>query len=809
MLKTFRFDLPKVSCAACAALIEATFENKILPLKDSEKKITVKSFSASIPRRQLIITVDDDDLPEALVEKNILAALDDNAVDAVPRGTQKSFIRRHIFKGMLGIVSGIGFLALSIFSGGLPLLATYILTGVSTMLSLYLGKESFVETYIRITKTRTLEMSALYSASAITAITVSIASLFVPWLPGMLDAALLIFGFRNLGIAIEEKAGQEVTAGLSFQESVASTIEVKEGDEFVQRDLGKIKVGDIIRVLPEQTIPLDGNAISKDGLVNTKIFNGAIAAQTITNGASLIAGMIVKSNEPLLIEVTHKKAQSYLAQLDAKIELAEHEKEKAPLQTYAEKVLAWFVPGVFMIATAAAIGVSLLLNPVLAIQFATSLLVSACPCTLGSIVPLAVTVGIAKAAHHGVLFKNGKAVQAAAQTNIVIFDLNGTLTEGDYQVENVKFFDTECDRDDVLACLYKLEENSTHAVGVAIRTYLEKNYKSAAMNRKIEPVSTSHHAGSQLLIDNKHFAIGNIKMMEDAGIDVSPYRLLNGSDQRVFFARDQQLVGYITLKDPLRPEAPMVVDALIKQGKDVRICTGADLATAQHYAEALNIPFDNVIADCNSHDKAAYITALKAEKNLVAMIGDAENDALPLTQSNLGIFIKSDILKADKSEEQANVIIQKSSLLPVLSAFTIGKQTVKNIHQNLVISFAYNFTTLSLTAGLLFGVGFALNPAVGVALMIMQASMVLLNVYRFKKTSVLGTSARVIPAPQPKLNHTAKILQELSYTNGNTKDYQVEPEVLPTPQPPKLTVVDVVATVKPEEPVNGRAYRMN
>lgn len=754
MTKKLKLSMPNVMCAACVTSIENTLDGltqlkiREIEIWDKEKKVKVrkKCYRVNIPRKLLLLEVEDNGMEESKLYDIIINALDETGNPAEKFTTQlQPSLWPHVLKAVLGIGMGLALLGLSAFGVGIPMFIMYILTGVSVALSLYLGKESFLTSYKKIRKSGTLEMNSLFAVSSLVAIGVSIAALFVPWLPMMLDAALMIFGFRHLGIAIEEKAKRNITSGLNFKQRTPKKVLLKISDDlFEERDIETIKPGNIIRIISNQLVPLDGICKTKKARIDTSIMDGATNPRVFTSGGELVAGMRLESKNPLDMEVTHNIENSFLAQLDKKMEQAEM--QKAPLETAAEKILKYFVPGVFLLAGIAAIAAAFFLNPALAVQCATSLLVSACPCTLGTIVPLAITVGMNKAAKQGVEFKSGKALQIAAETDTVIFDLHGTLTEGVYQVKELSLVrEFENEHDDLRACLYELEKDSEHAVGKAIKLYLQNKIPTRnSSSRKIEDIPGEHHAGKKLKINDVSYLAGNSTMMLESGVDLSAYQELittHMQEQVVFFARDNKVVGHILLEDPLKAEALSVVQELQRSSQQVHICTGADRQNALYYAQQLNISPDRVLADCvpiqgttitQTNSKSAYIQKLQDKNKKVAMIGDAENDIVPFKACNLAILVKSKSTSATL-RENVDVIIQKSSLLSVLSTFSVARKTVGNIKQNLGISLGYNLAVLVASSILIFAIGFAINPGLGVAMMIVQAGLVLLNVYRLKK----------------------------------------------------------------------------
>lgn len=646
----------------------------------------------------------------------------------------EKILSSHWFLGALGCSTGIALLIATLVSGGLPLVAMIPLAGLSVLLTTALGARSYYEAWKKLTVSRGVTMDTLFAISTLTVIGVSIASFFVPWLPMMFEVGLLIYGFRHIGIAIENTIKEKISSA-QFQDRAPKIVKLSTKNGITETPLYQIKPDDVIIISPGEIIPVDGICIEESMIYDT-IITGAILPRHFRPGDKVLAGMrLAIDAQPLKIHVTKTAKESYLARLDAGI--AQSINEKAPLEIKTERILTYFVPTVIALSVISGVIIGTFFTPALAIQCAISVLVSACPCTLGLIIPLAVKTGIHKAAENGVRFKNSKILQQAEQIDTVVFDLNGTLTQG---IPKVKHFSVLAgaglSENQLLDLCYTLEEKSAHPIGKAIYSYANKNIPHQFIATHL---NDSHHAGIEGTINNEHYTIGSLTLMREKGIltgEVEKYPDLEAGDSMVFIAKGNTLIGYIIITDPLRKDALQTVNALMAMGKDVHLCTGADEKTANRYAKALGIK--KVHAGCvattmeqGDKSKTAYIKSLQNKGHKVAMVGDAANDTQAIAASDFGIAVLS--TDSDElTEQQAGAIIQSGTLLPIVSAFTISKQTVSNIKQNLILSFSYNLVSVLLAGGLLVSIGFSLPPAIGVIIMAIQACSILLNVYHFK-----------------------------------------------------------------------------
>ncbi|WP_133127938.1 heavy metal translocating P-type ATPase [Legionella nagasakiensis] len=774
---TYCFSLPGIRCVNCVRPIEEVLRTC--------KTVRIEEFSVEVIEKKLTVRITDDGRSPATIRQLIREALDDVGVEAVDiesaleethsslpdaldrvdvepverevhtpdspvqaaeRQRKKSaffkkILNSHWFLGFLGTGGGVALLILSLTGITFSLPVMIALGAGSIVLSLILGAESYYEAIKKLTKTKALTMDTLFAISTFTVMLVSVAAFFFPWLPMMFEASLLIFGFRHIGIAIEESIKQTIDLGKHFKDRVPNVVRQLTHGTMEQKLLRALKPGDVILINPGEIIPIDGVCDVEESHIFDTIVTGSTLPRQIKRGESLLAGMVLaKGAPPLHLRVSALAKDSYLAQLDNHI--ARTNFEKAPLETATNKILQYFIPTVILFALGAAMVISFFFPPALAIKCAVAVLVSACPCTLGFITPLAVKIGMNKAAEHGVQFKSAKTLQEAEQIDGVVFDLNGTLTTG---VPSVSHYEVVADggltANDLMAYAAVLERHSQHPVAKAVCKFAKEQKIGLGAEVHVSEVDQSSHSGLTAKIDGELYILGNQDMMIEHGIvthDLAMTRKPVGGDSMIYLARGNKLVGSIVLSDPLRHNARHAVDSLKALGKQVYVCTGADATTAKRYAKLLDIPTANIRAACAGssgaliNDKEAYIKQLKRRGHRVAMIGDAANDAVAIAASDFGIAIKS--RHGDEvTQQQAGAVIQSGSLLPVVSAFAVAQQTVGNIKQNLLMSLGYNLVSMMVAGGLLLAIGISLNPAVGVALMILQSSLLLLNAYRFKQ----------------------------------------------------------------------------
>lgn len=748
MSKPFIFYVDGMHCISCSNTIEHALRQnnqyKIdyvhIDLTTSDpKKVTVIIANANETQesiwQQLKNHIEDvgftcrENTYQPLIPQKKIEKKQDNSIQTI-----KNFFSSHWFLGGLGSLLGLTLLISFLVIPSLPLTVMIGLASLSTLFTLILGASSFYDAWKKFIKSSTLTMDSLFTISTICILIVSVASFFVPGLPMMFEAGLLIYGFRHIGLAIEETLKEKIHPG-RFQDKAPQNARLVLESGIYNLPLSAIQTKHLIKILPGEIIPLDGECEQDSSIYNT-IIKGSSVPQHYLKGDKVLAGMrLAEDAQPLELRVLNTSEHSYLARLDAAIE--QSLLEKAPLELKTQKLLNYFIPSVIALAIICGIGLSFFFPAAIVIQSVLSILVSACPCTLGLIIPLAVKTGMHKAGEYGVYFKNAKVLQEAEQIDTIVFDLNGTLTQGIPSVKNYNLLtSSQLKLTDFFNLCASLEHTSHHPFAKAINFYAQA-YKPTPY--KVTEINTSHHAGITGFIKGVPYAISGSKLMQELKIDTAKIEneiQLEAGDSIVYLAKEKELLGYLVLTDPLRKDALNLVQHLQDQGKDIYLCTGSDENTAQRYAKYLGIK--NIHANYHAttlkeqdKSKPSLIKNLQQQNKKVAMIGDAANDSHALAASNLGIAVLSQ--NSDELiQKYAGAVIQKDSLMPIASLFEISKHTVSNINQNLLITTGYNAAAFLISAGL------RISPALGAFLMIVQAGIVLGNVYRFKKQALIN-----------------------------------------------------------------------
>jgi len=479
----------------------------------------------------------------------------------------------------------------------------------------------------------------------------------------------------------------------------------KEEEEIVV-DADSIVIGDIVVAKPGDKIAADGVVVYGESSVDESMITGESIPVDKKIGDKVI-GATINKNGYIRFRATAVGSHTILASI---IEMVERARvSKAPIQRIAGKAVRYFIPIVLFIAAASSIYWLFIAEQSIAFAitiFATVLVVS-CPCALGIATPMVVSLGIDKAAREGVLIKGGEYLEKLANIDTVIFDKTGTLTKGKPEVTDVISNNNGYNQYDILQIASSLENRSEHPIAQAI---INKASKQSIPTLEVSQFNSISGHGITAFYQEKRIFVGSpttsIATTLNNGSSIIPQRLQSeiskleaeGKTVVAVYIEDK-LVGLIAVADTLREDAKHTIDEIKQMNKEVILISGDNERTANAIANKLGI--NNVLAQVMPETKAQEVKKLQDQGKKVAMIGDGINDAPALTQADVGIAMSSG---TDVAMSSGHVILMKSDLYHVLSAFKIGQYSFKKIKQNLAMSFAYNAITISIAAGLLYGV---------------------------------------------------------------------------------------------------------
>ncbi|HLD21907.1 MAG TPA: heavy metal translocating P-type ATPase, partial [Patescibacteria group bacterium] len=397
---------------------------------------------------------------------------------------------------------------------------------------------------------------------------------------------------------------------------------------------------------------------------------------------------------------------------------------KAPIQNFADRISAWFVPAVIGIAILTFLAWFLILGAPLAYSLMafTAVIVIACPCALGLATPTSLMVGTGKGAEHGILIKGGEPLERAQKINTVVLDKTGTITKGTPEVTDVVSLST-VDEDDVLTISASIEKLSEHPLAEAIYTYAQEEgmQLDAVENFKAIP---GH--GVQGDINGTTYFFGNRKLMSDVvGIPIEKMnrklaRLEEQGKTAMLLATKQELIGIMAVADTVKETSAQAIEGLKKKGIEVYMITGDNQRTAAAIAKQVGIT--NVLAEVLPEDKASEVKKLQKSGKMVAMVGDGINDAPAIAQAHLGIAMGSG---TDVAMETGGIVLMKSDLQDVVTALQLSKETMGKIKQNMFFALFYNVMGIPIAARIFAFAGLVLKPELaGLAMALSSISVV-------------------------------------------------------------------------------------
>ncbi len=544
------------------------------------------------------------------------------------------------------------------------------------------------------------------------------------------EAAAVIVVLILLGRTLEARAkgrtGQAIRKLIGLQ---PKTARVERNGKVVELPIEEISVGDIIHVRPGEKIAVDGEVISGSSYVDESMITGEPVPVEKRDGTQVVGGT-VNGTGALTFRATKVGGDTMLAQIIRMVEQAQG--AKLPIQGLVDKITAWFVPAVMLIATLTII-VWLVFGPSPSLGYAlvagVSVLIIACPCAMGLATPTSIMVGTGRAAEMGVLFRKGDALQSLQEARIVALDKTGTLTQGRPEMTNISLAPGFSEAD-VLGRIAAVEALSEHPIAEAIVR------AAKARNLTLPGVSDFNSItgyGVQASIDKDSILIGADRLMAKEGIELGPLAAIGQSlgekgKTPLYAAVNGKIAAVIAVSDPIKPSTPEAIEALHGLGLKVAMITGDNEKTAKSIAADLKI--DHVVAEVLPEGKVAALKELRQEKGKLAFVGDGINDAPALASADVGIAIGTG---TDVAIEAADVVLMSGDLRGVVNAFDISQRTMRNIRQNLFWAFGYNTLLIPVAAGALYPIsGLMLSPAIAAGAMALSSVFVLTNALRLR-----------------------------------------------------------------------------
>ena len=486
--------------------------------------------------------------------------------------------------------------------------------------------------------------------------------------------------------------------------------------------------GDIVLIKPGESIPVDGVVTDGYGYVDQSAITGESIPVEKNIGDEVLSATVNK-NGSFRFRASNVGEDTTLARIIKLVD--EAGSSKAPIARLADSISGIFVPAVIVIAILTAIcWIAAGQSFEFAFNCAVSVLVISCPCALGLATPVAIMVGMGKAAEYGILIKSAESLERLHSVDTVVLDKTGTVTSGHPKVTDVEVFANLSEKD-FLSIAASIEQGSEHPLAGAVVNKAKEEGIEIKTPDKFEIIPGK---GVLAVIDGESYTAGNIKLMSENEVEDSAffgkmsekYSYLGKTP--LFFAKNKKLLGLIAVADSVRQTSADAVMYLKQSGLRVILLTGDNRLTAGSIAKEVGI--DEVIADVRPEGKEAEVGRLQDSGHRVAMVGDGVNDAPALVRADVGIAIGAG---TDIAVDSGDVVLMKDSLLDVVRAIRLSGEVVKNIRTSLFWAFVYNIIGIPVAAGVLYpAFGLLLSPMIAAAAMSLSSVCVVSNALRIR-----------------------------------------------------------------------------
>lgn len=541
------------------------------------------------------------------------------------------------------------------------------------------------------------------------------------------ESAAIVIYFIKLGRYIDGVSKDKT------KEAIQKLVEITPNKAIIKVDgklkevtLDEIHKGDIVVCKPGEKIAVDGEIIQGKAHLDESFITGESKPQSKETGSKVIAGSL---NYDGYIEYKAERIGKESTVSEIVRMVVEATNTKAPIAKVADKVSGYFVPIVIVLAILTFI-VYLAIGQTIetAITVFVTILVVACPCSLGLATPLAIIVSEGICATNGILIKQSAILENAQKTNVVVFDKTGTLTYGKLKISEVRNYSKLTDNE-LLQIVGSIEEKTTHPIGNAFTDYMKGNKISPLNINEFENITGYGITGK---IDNKNIIIGSSKILNKYDIN-NPYEqdekdVASKGNSIVYVIQDKEILALIGVNDIVREEAKEVINTLSSMNIETVMLTGDNKETATKIAQELGI--SRVVSDVLPKEKANMVNELKTGNRFIVMCGDGINDSPALANADIGISVKSG---TDIAMDSSDVILTKNNLSSIVKLINISKKTIKNIKQNLFWAFFYNCLMIPVAMGIFRGIGISITPMIASLAMVFSSITVILSALRLKR----------------------------------------------------------------------------
>ncbi|MCK9211781.1 MAG: copper-translocating P-type ATPase [Ignavibacteriaceae bacterium] len=612
-----------------------------------------------------------------------------------------------------------------------PIPVDWLLFILTTPIVFWSGSIFITGTYYSL-RAKKLNMAVLVATGVLAAYLFSVLlTLIKPGSETFYEAAALLVTFVLFGHWMEMKARRGTSDSLRalFDLVPPKANVIRDGKE-MSISSAEIVHNDIVVLRPGDKVPVDGEIIEGETSIDESLVTGESMPVTKTVGAKVIGGSVNQTGT-IKFKATQVGSETVLAQIIKMVETAQN--SKAPGQRIADKAAGWLVVLAIGSGLAAFLGWYFIAGAglLVALTFAVSTVVIACPDALGLATPTAVAVGTGIGAKHNILIKDAATLENTSRLTAIVLDKTGTLTEGKPIITDVVAFNGFTEQE-ILRYEASVEAGSNHPLAKAILEEAAK--RGATPLESIEKFESVAGHGLKAIIKGKIVLAGTEKLLSDHRVDIGNARstldrLAGESKTLSLLAVDGKLAGVVAAADTVKPSAKKAITALKELGIEVAMITGDHTKVAESVGNSLGI--DRVFAEVLPGDKAKYVKKLQDEGKFVAMVGDGINDAPALAQADIGIAIGAG---TDVAIETANIVLMKSDPYDIVAAIRLSKATVTKMKQNLFWAAIYNVLAIPVAAGVFYSsLGWSLRPEISALLMSASSIIVATNAVLLKR----------------------------------------------------------------------------
>ncbi len=539
------------------------------------------------------------------------------------------------------------------------------------------------------------------------------------------ESAVIVIFFIKIGKYVENKNKDKTKEALKQLMSITPNHAIieREGKEETET-LDEIKKGDIVICKPGEKIAVDGEVIEGVTHINESFITGESVPVKREKGSKVIAGSI---NYEGTIKYKAEKIGKESTVSEIVRLVVEATNTKAPIAKVTDKISGYFVPTIIIIAIIAfIIWLAISKNLATAINIFVTILVVACPCSLGLATPLAIVISSGKASKNGILVKTSEALENAHKIKTICFDKTGTLTKGELTISKIYNYSNLKEKE-IIEIVASIENKSEHPIARAI---VEKAREENIELEQISEFQAIAGYGVSAVIKETRYLIGNKKLMVENNIGIpkedDEEKLVTEGNSILYVAQGNKIMSLIGVKDVIKEESKKVVEDLKNRNIQVIMLTGDNEKTANAIAKQLGI--EKVVANVLPNQKAEEIKKLK-EQGLVMMCGDGINDSVSLVTADIGVSISSG---TDIAMDSAEVVLMNDNLEKIEELIEISKKTIRNIKQNLFWAFFYNICMVPIACGILQPFGITMNPMIAAFAMTISSLTVVLNALRLR-----------------------------------------------------------------------------